>query len=135
MLYHEITTIIKPCVIFGNSVWRIIPRVAKGLNFINVDDSNTFEFLNWKSSHSLIPLVSKPIRITDEIASLIDNIFTFCSINFTAEVLITNISDHLPIFLIDEYVFVIANGHQETTKKTNIGLLMMVIIELMCWIG
>ena len=61
----------------------------------------TSEFLDLMFSNSFIPLVNKPTRITSNSATLIDNIFTNEYKNenkYMTEILITDISDHYPIF-------------------------------------
>ena len=75
------------------------------VNMLNVDDAIASDFLNMMFGHSLFPIISKPTRITDESATLIDNIFVSCSINHIAGALVSGISDHLPIFLLDDSVF------------------------------
>ena len=56
-------------------------------------------FLNTRYSNSLFPLITKPSRITVDTATLIDNIF-FSAIECqtTAGLLLSDISDHLPVF-------------------------------------
>ena len=61
----------------------------------------TSEFLDPMFSNSFIPLVNKPTRITSNSATLIDNIFTNEYKNenkYMTGILITDISDHYPIF-------------------------------------
>ena len=72
------------------------------LNLLNVDTHpKTTEFLNIMSTHSYRPLVEVPTRITIKSSTLIDNIFTN-SFGFRdcTGVLIADISDHLPLFVI-----------------------------------
>ena len=61
-----------------------------------------FEFLY---SIGLFPAITRPSRITSETYTLIDNIFTK-NINFNKKccsgLLINDISDHLPIFVISD---------------------------------
>jgi hypothetical protein len=63
-------------------------------------------------SSMLLPIISKPARITSKTATLIDKIFTN-SIHKTqlSGILYSDISDHLPIFLI--------NNENETSAKPN----------------
>ena len=74
---------------------------------VNILNSNghlaSSEFLDVMHSHSLLPLITKPTRITSSTATLIDNIF---SNNITDArvfdgLIYTDISDHLPIFSIN----------------------------------
>ena len=52
------------------------------------------------SLQSFYPTINEPTRITESSATLIDNILTNDLHNHTAGVLISDISDHLPVFLI-----------------------------------
>ena len=53
------------------------------------------------NAHSFYPLISKPTRITDQSATLIDNIFTNnLEKDLTSGLFYTHISDHLPLFQI-----------------------------------
>jgi hypothetical protein len=63
----------------------------------------TAEFLENMYSHSLLPLITKPTRLSGQSASLIDNIFTNNHMNSKTlnGILLANISDHLPIFTIN----------------------------------
>ena len=75
-------------------------------------DSNveTNAFVDTLLSYSFFPTITKPTRITRESATLIDNIYTNAfdqSINNVNGILYTDISDHLPIFII----------HYETEHK------------------
>ncbi len=52
-------------------------------------------------SLSLFPTITKPSRITSQSATLTDNILTNnIEDNFTSGLLINDISDHLPVFMI-----------------------------------
>ena len=52
-------------------------------------------------SHGLLPIVTKPTRITSHTATLIDHIYTNSSIShITPGIATTDISDHLPVFCI-----------------------------------
>ena len=61
----------------------------------------TADFLEIMYSHSFIPLITRPTRITSSSATLIDNIFTndLQKIqNSFSGLLTTDISDHFPVF-------------------------------------
>ena len=61
----------------------------------------TRTFLDYMYSFGLYPLITKPSRITDITATLIDNIFTNeLQFQVNSGLLITDISDHLPVFAI-----------------------------------
>ena len=69
---------------------------------INILDENQNlfcnEFLDTLSTQSFMPLINKPTRITKTTASLIDNIFTNMHVQATSGVIISDNSDHFPIY-------------------------------------
>ena len=73
------------------------------LNLMNYQSSpKTGEFLDSIYSNMFYPLISRPTRITSYTATLIDNIFTNNIDNLmTSGLLFNDLSDHLPIFVID----------------------------------
>ena len=66
------------------------------------EHDNTKHFLDDLFTHSYFPLITKPTRITEYSATLIDNIYcnSLAKHNFINGLLSTDISDHLPIFTI-----------------------------------
>ncbi|EDO42599.1 predicted protein [Nematostella vectensis] len=59
----------------------------------------TDEYLDMLFSNGLMPIITKPTRITSHTATLIDHIYTNCPISHvTPGILTVDISDHLPIF-------------------------------------
>ena len=76
------------------------------INFImgdfNIDllkddtDRATHDYLDLIYSHSLIPSIHKPTRITEETATIIDNILTNYDRDVNSRIVLTDISDHLP---------------------------------------
>lgn len=61
----------------------------------------TEDFTDTMYSINLYPLITKPTRITNHSATLIDNIFTnILDGNVASGILINDISDHLPIFMV-----------------------------------
>ena len=76
------------------------------LNLLKYDDDPIVRmFLNVLYSFSLFPVISKPTRITDTSASLLDNIFVKTPINYTAGSLISDLSDHFPVFCVFNNLF------------------------------
>ena len=62
--------------------------------------SPTDSFLNTMISHGLLPCITKASRVTDDTASLIDNIFTNVDISTCKSALLySDISDHYPVLL------------------------------------
>ena len=70
------------------------------LNLLDVEANTTSQFLNQMASYSLLPVISRPTRITEQTSTLIDNIFIKHPINFHTGLIISTVSDHLPIFII-----------------------------------
>ena len=66
---------------------------------INLAEHSKNVFLTTALSYSLLPLINKPTRISENTVSLIDNIFTnnFCT-DILSGVIYSDISDHFPIF-------------------------------------
>jgi len=62
----------------------------------------TENYVNMLFSNSFFPLITKPTRITDHTATLIDHIYTNnLSANISAGIAAMDISDHLPVFCIN----------------------------------
>ena len=72
------------------------------LNLVNFQNhQNTGEFLDGLHSNMLFPMITRPTRITSHTATLLDNIFANkCFDHSRGGLLITDISDHLPVFSI-----------------------------------
>lgn len=70
-------------------------------DLLKCENTKSNEFTNNIYSLGLYPLISKPTRITLDTATLIDNIFVNLNEkNIKSGVLITDVSDHLPVFAI-----------------------------------
>ena len=74
------------------------------------------DLLNTMYSYSLIPQLSKPTCISDNTATLLDNIFVSYSLNCATGCIISNISDHLPIFLLEEHIFSDVRDNSENVE-------------------
>ena len=69
------------------------------INLLNAEeDSLCQDFLDAMYSHSFIPLINKPTRITNTSATLIDNIFSNYQTQLVPGILLSDISDHFPVF-------------------------------------
>ena len=65
--------------------------------------NDTNNFLDTMFSHSFLPAINRPTRITSHTATSIDNIFSNCLMQNNQSdngILFTDISDHLPIFFL-----------------------------------
>ena len=75
------------------------------VNLLNIDKHGpTQDFADLMYSNSLFPCITKPTRVTNKSATLIDNIFCNRLIdnpNVLSGILYTDISDHFPVFFID----------------------------------
>ena len=79
------------------------------IDLFNVDiHVPTAEFIYRLFSLSLSPVITKPTRVTDRSATLIDNIFVDNSLDYRAGILSSDISDHFPIFIIKKNYFSVA---------------------------
>src|SRR5688572_23670534 len=69
------------------------------IDLFRVEDYlGTSTFFDSMSTHNLLPNKTRPTRITDHSATLIDNIFTNARPNIVETKIITSdISDHLPV--------------------------------------
>lgn len=73
------------------------------INLLRTDDHlDTSNFVDLMYSYMYIPLITKPSRITEKSATLIDNVFTNAihDTGIIQGLLYTDISDHLPVFAI-----------------------------------
>ncbi len=77
----------------------------------------TEDFLNTLYSFSLYPKITRPSRITSHCATLIDNIFTnVLDNNITSGLLINDITDHLPVFIVYDCNYNKTHQHNVTSK-------------------
>ena len=69
------------------------------INFLKFNEhTQTEEFLDMLYANNILPIITKPTRLTDHTATLIDQIYTNCLQNVTAGILTVDLADHLPIF-------------------------------------
>ena len=69
------------------------------INFLKFNEhAQTEEFLDMLYANNILPIITKPTRLTDHTATLIDHIYTNSLQNFTPGILTVDITDHLPIF-------------------------------------
>ncbi|XP_022794305.1 uncharacterized protein LOC111333046 [Stylophora pistillata] len=71
------------------------------INFLKFNTHvQTEEFLDMLYANNILPIITKPTRLTDHTATLIDHIYTNCFKKLTAGILTVDLTDHLPIFCI-----------------------------------
>ena len=125
------------------------------INILNSEiHQGTNEFVNMMSSYAFVSLISRPTRVTAYTATLIDNIFTNDIVDFGYSingVLVSDISDHYPVFHINHEcklnecetfmyrkVYSKTNRHFLLHSNTSIGMKCMVHVTLnplsMCFI-
>ena len=82
---------------------------------INMPNKQAIQFLETLLQFSLLPSINIPTRITNSSETIIDNIFTNNTTNFYSGTILSDISDHLPIFIsqsiqnhrtIKKYIFI-----------------------------
>ena len=68
------------------------------LNLLRSNDNNIFDYVNLMFSYSLFPLITKPTRVTETSATLIDHIWSSQLEKIIGNYVIHNdISDHFPV--------------------------------------
>ena len=94
-IFNDLNRGHKPCYIMGDFNFDLLSQ----------DNANTQAFTDLIYSYSFFPLIDKPTRIKPPSATLIDNIFTnIPQQSHVSGILYTDISDHLPIFAINESI-------------------------------
>ena len=97
------------------------------LNYEKHKPTGSFLKAMYNYSHSFVPLITKPTRITTHTATLIDNIFTNNTSTINQHypgISYNDISDHLPVFCFNQKIKVqnikiVINKRQYTTKNMN----------------
>lgn len=104
------------------------------INLIKFNDHDlTNDFLNTLISHSFLPLITMPTRITQTSATLIDNIFSNRQTNsFESGLIYSSISDHLPVFYLGveiQNANVKIDVKKRNMSKTNIDLFKQKLLQ------
>ena len=114
-----------------NSSWDTLLNKLKAtkkevyiLGDYNIDllkyDTNAHinDFINTTLAHSFTPKIDKPTRVTHNTATLIDNIITNTTSTSTSTgILVTDISDHFPVFHITSHHHTQHVTHDTTPKR------------------
>ena len=103
----------KPCYLMGDFNIDLLKYEKHSI---------TNNYLDNIFSHCFLPFINRPTRITAHSASLIDNILTNnLPINTKSGILFTDISDHLPVFM------VLPESDEETTNQNKTNLVRRLI--------
>jgi exonuclease III len=89
------------------------------INLLNSEShSPTASFIDILFENNLTPAITKPTRVTEKTATVIDNIFHNCFSNKSAfhGIIYSDISDHFPVFIIDYSILL--NNCTHTYMKT-----------------
>ena len=90
------------------------------LNLLKINnDELCDEFFDLIRSHSLLPQITLPTRLTHISGTLIDNILCKSHISIkpiTAGILLNKLSDHQPCFIILDFTFLGSNNPKFTRK-------------------
>ena len=70
------------------------------INLLDYMAPNSQAFIDITTSYSFLPLINKPTRITSSSATIIDNILSNRLPSPNSGIIYSDISDHLPIFMI-----------------------------------
>lgn len=90
------------------------------INLLHYDTDNSVQnVIDTLSSQSFYPSITKQTRITGDSSTLIDrpNIFTNDFYDHSSGILITDISDHLPVFLELDHLTKTVKGNSTFTKR------------------
>ena len=113
VIYRPPGTDVSQCNILLNEIFSKIQKEGKicyllgdyNINLFNYGvHSPTAEFIDLMYSHSFVPLINRPTRISGQSATLIDNIFTnnYQNVCETMQaIFVTDISDHLSVIHIN----------------------------------
>ena len=91
------------------------------INMLNFETHGfTNDYINSLISKSFIPVITMPTRIKHQSATLIDHIWRnkMCN-NFKSGILISSLSDHFPVFYIEETKQKNINEPEISTRKIN----------------
>ena len=97
----------KPCIISGDF----------NINILNYANPSSQSFIDLLTSHSFLLLIDKPTRITSTSATLIDNLWSNILPSPESGILLSDISDHLPIFTFIQS----PNSNAEFSHKNNVS--------------
>ena len=93
------------------------------INLLNSINSHSLpqEFLDNFFAATFMPLISRPTRLTDTSATLIDNIFSNIHPSPRTGIIMSDISDHFPIFahFVSIHADEMSNNNKYKKKKSS----------------
>ncbi len=91
------------------------------------DDEASANLLNVIIGSGYLPLITKPTRITQSSATLIDNIYTNLrpTIGLTSDILEIDMSDHVPVFLFSYTKKVRDPNNRKSSHTENLIVMLM----------
>ena len=101
----------KHCILMGDF----------NLDLIKVDNNNqTKDFVHSLYTNAFYPTISKPTRVTEHSATLLDNIITnITGYSIKSGVLYNDISDHFPVFNLLQINSKISKTYEHIFKRMN----------------
>ena len=102
----------SPFTEFLESLTTVLNKISKenkflyfsgdfNLNLLNADSSpQVCDFLDAFITRSIYPLIHSPTRVTNDTATLIDNIFTNTISDLHSGIFLVDVSDHFPVYCI-----------------------------------
>ena len=93
---NEMQSILENPVLNGKSLF-LMGDYNVNLLHCNEND-HVDDFLNMLMSFSLLPLITKPTRVTETTSTLIDNIFSNFQPFPSSGIIISDLSDHFPVY-------------------------------------
>jgi len=98
-----------------NNKYQIFILGDFNIDFLRINTHpQTEAYLNMIYANGLLPIVTKPTRITNHTSTLIDHIYTNTTISqITSGIAIADLSDHLPVFCIvnSDFTTTASNHH------------------------
>ena len=109
----------KPLVKINNENKKCYLMGDFNINVIKIGNNTTADaFVNQLLSSSFYPLITKPTRITERSATLIDNILANrLNNNNINGILFSDLSDHLPLFIIEQNIKVKSQNYTAKMKR------------------
>ena len=101
---------------------EIIIGTDQNMDYLKINKhNNTSELLDINFDNNILPTIIRPTRVTHNSATLIDNIYVShkLSTNYKSGIIITDISDHYPCFVIINNIKQIKKEPMEFKTKNN----------------